>query len=333
LSTTPSHSGGRLLEIIMENSKDAEANTVFEIAADGDLILIAGPQETRLRIHSMSLMAASKVFSVMFGPDWKEGHDMRDHDKPFELLLPDDNAAALKIICSVIHYQNEKVPRTLVAGDVLAVAIVADKYGCIDALKFASETWLRTSRDKASNLMLLAAAAYLFRNAQAFNEITRALVFDYDGTYLALSWDEVESVMPWRVLCLLEEQRGFARLRVAEILIAGVNDGTGMCCHKCGWTSKYAYAYIKLLQEKGLWPAHLFHTSISKALEKAERMPDPVPEERSSQCQYAYKHEPPAYREDRRRELDSLNKKIGLCLHCIRLGRTDPDCGDPSHNR
>jgi hypothetical protein len=70
------------------------------------------------------------------------------------------------------------------------------------------------------------------------------------------------------------------------------------------------HAYIKLLQEKGLWPAHLFHISISKALEKAERMPDPVPEEQSTQCRYAYKHEPPAYREDRRRELDSLNKRL-----------------------
>ncbi|KAL3587904.1 hypothetical protein FPOAC2_13803 [Fusarium poae] len=254
----------------MENSKDAEANTVFEIAADGDLILIAGPQETRLRIHSMSLMAASKVFSVMFGPDWKEGHDMRDHDKPFELLLPDDNAAALKIICSVIHYQNEKVPRTLVAGDVLAVAIVADKYGCIDALKFASETWLRTSRDKASNLMLLAAAAYLFRNAQAFNEITRALVFDYDGTYLALSWDEVESVMPWRVLCLLEEQRGFARLRVAEILIAGVNDGTGMCYHKCGWTSKYACIYKTATRKRSLASTFVPHLHLQGTGESGE---------------------------------------------------------------
>jgi hypothetical protein len=49
--------------------------------------------------------------------------------------------------------------------------------------------------------MLLTAAAYVFSNAQAFNEITRALVLDYDGHYLALCTDEVESVMPWKVFC------------------------------------------------------------------------------------------------------------------------------------
>ncbi|KAG5782216.1 hypothetical protein H9Q73_004144 [Fusarium xylarioides] len=134
----------------------------------------------------------------MLGPDWKEGHDMRNHDGPFELSLPDDNAAALKLICYIIHYQNKKVPRTLPAGDILAVAVVADKYDCVDILKFASESWLRTSGDEPDNLMLLTAAAYIFRNAQAFNEITRALVLNYDGPYLALYTDEVESVMPWK---------------------------------------------------------------------------------------------------------------------------------------
>jgi hypothetical protein len=41
---------------------------------------------------------------------------------------------------------------------------------------------------------------------------------------------------------LLEEQRNFARLKLAEILIAGINDETGMCVIRCGWTIKYAYA-------------------------------------------------------------------------------------------
>jgi hypothetical protein len=90
---------------------------------------------------------------------------------------------------------------------------------------------------------------------------------------------------------------------------------------------------MKLLEIKDLWPGDLFRISISKALEKAERMPDPVPEERSTECQYAYKHEPPSYREDRRWKLDSLNKKIGLCLVCTRLDRTDSNCSNTSHYR
>ncbi|KAK1248593.1 hypothetical protein MKX08_006813 [Trichoderma sp. CBMAI-0020] len=174
----------------------------------------------------------------MLGPDWKEGHDLLDHDRPAELLLPEDNAAALKIICSIIHHQNREVPQSLAAGDVLAVAVIADKYDCVQALRFASDSWLRPSGDEAGNLMLLTAAAYLFQNAQAFKEITKALILDYDDPYLTLSCKEVESAMSWKVFCLLEEQRGFARLKVAEILIAGVNDGTGLCGHKCPTVSR-----------------------------------------------------------------------------------------------
>lgn len=195
------------IKIRMENPKDTQTNTIVEIAPDGDLILIVGPEEAKLHVHSMLLRAVSKPFSTMFGPDWKEGHDLLDCDRPAELLLPEDNAAALKIICSIIHHQNREVPQTLAAGDVLAVAVTADKYDCVQALRFASESWLRPSRDKAGNLMLLTAAAYLFQNAQAFKEITKALILDYDGPYLTLSCREIESAMSWKVFCKYPDDR------------------------------------------------------------------------------------------------------------------------------
>ncbi|PVH69810.1 hypothetical protein DL98DRAFT_564318 [Cadophora sp. DSE1049] len=278
---------------------DDKPSTVVKVAADGDVILVVGPEKTKLRVLSLFLKAASKLFSAMFGPDWKEGQNMLDRDMPVELLLPEDNADALKVICAVIHHQNNKVPQTFDVGDVLGVAVTADKYDCVDALKFASANWLRPGKKEAGDLMLLTAAAYLFQNAQAFKEITRELILNHDGPYLALSCEEVESAITWRVFCLLEGQRSFARLKLAEILIAGINDGTGMCVHKCGWTSKYAYAYLKMLETRDLWPARLLHISISKAIDLAEKMPDPIPEESSIACIYEYKHAAPEYRRGR----------------------------------
>lgn len=314
----------------MENTNDTQTNTIVEIAPHGDLILIVGQEEAKLHVNSMMLREASKPFSAMFGPNWKEGRDLLDGDRPTEIPLPEDNAVAMKIICSVIHLQNSEVPRT--AGDVLAVAVATDKYDCVIALRFASDSWLRPSGNEAGNLMLLTAAAYLFQNAQAFKELTKALILDYKDPYLTLSCREVESAMPWKVFCLLEEQRGSARLRVAEILLAGVNDGHGHCVHKCGWTSKYAYAYIKLLERKDLWPADLPHISITKALQSAERMPDPIPEESSAACTYGYKHAAPEYRRTRASILDDFNESIGLCLHCVRSGSMNANCSQPSHS-
>ncbi|EWZ78583.1 hypothetical protein FOWG_17190 [Fusarium oxysporum f. sp. lycopersici MN25] len=147
-------------------------------------------------------MAASNPFSTMLGPNWKEGHDMRHHHGPFEVSLPDDNATALEIICSIIHFQNDKIPRTLAGADVLAVAVAADKYDFLNALNFASKTWLRECKGNPEALMLLATVAYLFRNAQAFKELTSALVLNHFGSYLGLGGKEVESVLPWEVFCM-----------------------------------------------------------------------------------------------------------------------------------
>ncbi|KAF5627118.1 hypothetical protein F52700_8601 [Fusarium sp. NRRL 52700] len=111
----------------MEGSTDNRITQTVEIVPDGDILLVVGPEKTRLLVKSPLLMAPSKPFSVMLGPNWKEGHDMQNHNGPFELLLPDDNAIALGIICSVIHFHNDKVPQILPVSDVLVVAVAADK--------------------------------------------------------------------------------------------------------------------------------------------------------------------------------------------------------------
>lgn len=94
----------------MEEPRNNKASTIVQIAADGDVILVVGPEQVKLRVYSLFLKAASKPFSAMLGPDWKEGHNMLDRDRPVELLLPEDNASALELICAIVHYRNDTVP-------------------------------------------------------------------------------------------------------------------------------------------------------------------------------------------------------------------------------
>ncbi len=185
----------------MEDIGADNQSDILEIAADGDIILVVGSDEVKLRVHSIFLKAASTPFSAMLGPNWKEGHDMLSLDGPVELLLPEGNATALTVICAVIHHQNRMVPHHLAARDVYNIAVTADEYDCIGALRFASDSWLQLGKSSAADLMLLTAAAYLFNNAAAFKEITKALILDYHGSYLALSCREVELAMTWRVFC------------------------------------------------------------------------------------------------------------------------------------
>jgi hypothetical protein len=115
-------------------------NTLVDIAADGDVILVVGPEKIGLRVHSLNLKATSKPFSAMLGPIWKEGRDLLQ-DESVEIPLPEDNAKALEYICAIIHHQNKMLPLTMTPLDVLEVAVVVDKYDLVDALRFASESW------------------------------------------------------------------------------------------------------------------------------------------------------------------------------------------------
>jgi hypothetical protein len=178
-----------------------EPGTVIDIASDGDVVLVVGPNRTRLRVSSRSLAGASKPFSAMFRPGWKEGSNLLSQDRPVDIPLPDDNFEALKLICAVIHHRNEVVPQTLAPAEILQVAAAADKYDCIGALTFASGVWLRLREMEAQDLMFLTAAAYLLRNTEAFKQLTQALLLDYDGPYLVLCNEEIESAITWRVFC------------------------------------------------------------------------------------------------------------------------------------
>ena len=56
----------------MDELRENKPSTVVKIAADGDVILVVEPEKVKLRVLSLFLKAASKPFSAMFGPDWKE---------------------------------------------------------------------------------------------------------------------------------------------------------------------------------------------------------------------------------------------------------------------
>lgn len=81
-----------------EELRDNKQSTIVEIVADGDVILVVGPEKLKLRIHSLFLKAASRPFSVMFGPGWKEGNIFFGRDGPVELLLQSGCLIALYAI-------------------------------------------------------------------------------------------------------------------------------------------------------------------------------------------------------------------------------------------
>jgi hypothetical protein len=183
--------------------RSGQSDPAPDISPDGDVVLVVGPQNVRLRVHSQCLRCASKVFDAMFRPQWSEGQGLFK-ESPWEVPLVENDADALRTICCVIHHRNDDVPQSLTPNEVLQIAIEADKYDLSVALKYARKQWLkpRGSPDRVDMGCLLA-AAFLFGDMDMFAAHTLALILHYQGSYLAFLDNEIISrIVPWKTFCM-----------------------------------------------------------------------------------------------------------------------------------
>jgi hypothetical protein len=186
-----------------EPDDDKPAESTVTIARNPDVALIVGPEKKKLLVSSAVLANASKYFTNLFGPNFREGQDI-GKDTIKEISMPEDDAEALEILCNILHLQNSKVPRDLAPALVLRVAIAADKFECIESSKYMVDIWLgedgKTTIEEQGCLM---AASYILDRPKDFMDCTYTLIVDYEESYMSLANAELkmdEQAM-WRVIC------------------------------------------------------------------------------------------------------------------------------------
>ena len=186
----------------MDASNTANAlSETHAIVPTGDIILVVGGGKTELRVHSVCMRTASKVFDAMLGPRFLEGQTSNG-DAPKKISLPDDNAAAMTTICSVIHHRNDLAPEVSALGGLDDIALAADKYDCVLALKYAMFQWLDYKEPSTfPSLGRLLIAAYVFNNSDAFRRITRRLITESSQSYLLLMDTRFSEIIPWSIYC------------------------------------------------------------------------------------------------------------------------------------
>jgi hypothetical protein len=193
------------MEIATYNHKQGR---VVDIAHDGDLLLIVGKEEVRLRVYSQCLKTASSVFSAMFGPHWIEGQNLST-ESPTEVVLWEDDADAMDIICCVIHHRTALVPDRLTSTKILQIAIEVDKYDLTSTFRWVSPEWLKPSSTKEDLVHTghLLAAAFLLNDSDAFMALIMKLIVDYGGSYLSLCKDPmISQVLPTEVFCMYQSR-------------------------------------------------------------------------------------------------------------------------------
>jgi hypothetical protein len=166
---------------------DEKNQATVDIAQDGDVVFIIGQSRKRIKVHSLLLSNASPVFKAMLGPYFKEGRQLAQTGLA-EVELPEDDPDNAEVIFNVIHGQNENVPESLGAKQLLEVATMTDKYDCVLSLAFAFESWLNyiTTTD-ASQSWIAAMVALASSRPKSFAEATSALLLNHSGSYLDLT--------------------------------------------------------------------------------------------------------------------------------------------------
>lgn len=171
-------------------------STVTEICPTGDIILVVGPPEDkqlRLKVSSILLRSASKVFDAMFSPPWIESSRTLSHDSPQDIELPEDDSEAMKAICYAVHHRPDMIPLVDMSGKQILQAVrTIDKYDLSTAMQLVTDRWLRQKLRAKSveDLLYMAAAAAMLKNYKVFSKLTWLVMISHQGSYLRFHNDD-----------------------------------------------------------------------------------------------------------------------------------------------
>ncbi|MCJ1473765.1 hypothetical protein MMC13_002416 [Lambiella insularis] len=162
----------------MANTVPVVSFATTDIDPSGDVVLVV--ERIRLRVSSKVLTLASPVWKAMFSSNFVEG-TVLSKGSPCIVPLPEDNVDAISMLCNILHYRHQYIAKKPSAASLEQLAVVTDKYDCVDAMSFYSGFHLIRLCDSAKNeydsgRLLYPATA--FNYAPVFQRVTKALVYD-----------------------------------------------------------------------------------------------------------------------------------------------------------
>ncbi|KAH7302862.1 hypothetical protein B0I35DRAFT_365907 [Stachybotrys elegans] len=293
-----------------------------DVTSDGNLVLIVGEQKKQLRVQSQCLSCASKVFRVMFSPPWSDDRNL-SADNAKEISLLEDDAQALYIIFCVLHHRNDILPQELSPQQVLQVAIAADKYDVSVALQYVRAQWLKHGQnDNSMDMAYLLAAAFLFDDAVAFEEIAMALILQHRESYVLLLEDSLlAQILTPKITDSLNDGRNRMRAEIGTLLI---HEKFHAC--SCDWGKARSATYEPLLLHYS--PLHMLECSVSEAIEEITKVSQEGPGREYHPSFYGggYAHEPSKHIAAIAEKIKLAKRRASICIDCIQERSLEGSC-------
>ena len=166
-------------ESVVDHLEEQDRDSVTE-ADEGQ------PRQKRLiRASTRHLILASAVFKRLFHVSFKEGCQLSSQGYT-ELLLPDDDPAALLVLLQLIHSHIRKVPRTVDLRTFTETAILVDKYELLETTELVADHWFQAlANDIPStlneNLLPWICISSVFKKPEIFKKVTKVAQLESEG--------------------------------------------------------------------------------------------------------------------------------------------------------
>jgi hypothetical protein len=183
---------------------DREAS-ITDIDPNGDVLLVLSGQrgETHLRVSSSVLSLSSAVFAKMLASQFKEGlGSSSSSGAPRRIPLPDEDVEAFTLLCNVIHFRMNLVPRKPTVTCLENLAVICDKWDFTSAIAASSELWLQNWIKSADDpdLTKLLFAAYVLDAPHAFSRISWKILVAQVGPFVNLQGLAEHELVPYSLL-------------------------------------------------------------------------------------------------------------------------------------
>ncbi|KAI7474409.1 hypothetical protein KC351_g10639 [Hortaea werneckii] len=305
-------------------------------AADGDIIL-ALPQNLYIRASSPVLSLVSPVFKAMLGPRFKEGNMPRSSDQPIEISLPKDDGIAMKHLCLLLHGRTgdsySHGDRTF-PTQIRALAILADKYDCVEAIALQAEAMLsRFWMHRANKQLVIQQMAALITAAATpglgplFHVFTKSLVLDYCIPYSVANTGFPPFTLPRAATVYRPTQNPRGN---------NTNDTNAVFCKICCKhdvpLQNFPAVSHALSQKLGptTWPPDFSTTPLRKTLSRVLSAPD-IGFDTKAPCGHSAK----AFIKSMKLSAKAIEiyEAAGLCLPCIKNGGKNTNSCNHEENK
>ena len=188
---------------------DGKPKTDFTVDSSGDVILRVGSENPyNIQVSSKALSLASDVFAAMFSNRFREGQELRanqlDGCSPVSVKVAEDEKDAMLLCCNIIHFQinsSSSVPGPQALVD---LAVLADKYNCIQALWPLSDHWIDShiARATAKGLTRLLLVSYLLGTSTMFLRVTKSFTEYCDKDLSQIATGPEYEILPLSLYCM-----------------------------------------------------------------------------------------------------------------------------------